>query len=109
MPEYRESLPRRTILGDLVDRGRDFSKPRLYILDGGKALTGPEKASWRIGCHPALEQLVSADVQRPNDCCGDDAVDAEKVPASAIEPPTEPPESDEPGQKCEDGSQQAGH
>src|ERR1051325_3408771 len=27
------------LLGDLMNRGLDFSQPRLYILDGGKALT----------------------------------------------------------------------
>src|SRR5579863_2327874 len=27
------------LLGDLVERGLDFSQPRLYVLDGGKALT----------------------------------------------------------------------
>lgn len=27
------------LLGDLVNRGLDFSQPRLYVLDGGKALT----------------------------------------------------------------------
>jgi putative transposase len=26
------------LLGDLLDRGLDFSQPRLYVLDGGKAL-----------------------------------------------------------------------
>ena len=26
------------LLGELVERGLDFSTPRLYILDGGKAL-----------------------------------------------------------------------
>jgi transposase-like protein len=26
------------LLGDLIDRGLDFSEPRLYVLDGGKAL-----------------------------------------------------------------------
>ena len=26
------------LLGDLVTRGLDFSQPRLYVLDGGKAL-----------------------------------------------------------------------
>lgn len=26
------------LLGDLVDRGLDFTRPRLYVLDGGKAL-----------------------------------------------------------------------
>ena len=26
-------------VGDLVNRGLDFTAPRLYILDGGKALT----------------------------------------------------------------------
>jgi transposase-like protein len=27
------------LLGDLVERGLDFTQPRLYVLDGGKALT----------------------------------------------------------------------
>ena len=27
------------LLGDLVNRGLNFSEPRLYIVDGGKALT----------------------------------------------------------------------
>ena len=31
------------LLGDLVDRGLDFSPPRLYILDGGKALSAAVK------------------------------------------------------------------
>ena len=31
------------LLGDLVERGLDFSQPRLYILDGGKALTAAVK------------------------------------------------------------------
>src|SRR5579862_5412871 len=31
------------LLSDLVDRGLDFSEPRLYILDGGKALTASVK------------------------------------------------------------------
>src|SRR5919198_15908 len=31
------------LLGDLVERGLDFSKPRLYVLDGGKALTAAVK------------------------------------------------------------------
>jgi putative transposase len=31
------------LLGDLVDRGLDFTEPRLYILDGGKALTATVK------------------------------------------------------------------
>jgi putative transposase len=31
------------LLGDLVDRGLDFSVPRLYVLDGGKALTAAVK------------------------------------------------------------------
>ncbi len=31
------------LLGDLVNRGLDFSVPRLYILDGGKALTAAVK------------------------------------------------------------------
>jgi transposase-like protein len=31
------------LLGELVNRGLDFSEPRLYILDGGKALTAAVK------------------------------------------------------------------
>ena len=31
------------LLGDLADRGLDFTGPRLYILDGGKALTAAVK------------------------------------------------------------------
>jgi len=31
------------LLGDLVNRGLDFSVPRLYVLDGGKALTAAVK------------------------------------------------------------------
>ena len=31
------------LLADLVERGLDFSQPRLYILDGGKALTAAVK------------------------------------------------------------------
>jgi putative transposase len=31
------------LLGDLVDRGLDFTVPRLYVLDGGKALTAAVK------------------------------------------------------------------
>lgn len=31
------------LLDDLVDRGLDFSEPRLYVLDGGKALTAAVK------------------------------------------------------------------
>ena len=31
------------LLGDLVNRGLDFTEPRLYVLDGGKALTAAVK------------------------------------------------------------------
>lgn len=31
------------LLGDLVNRGLDFSQPRLYVLDGGKALSSAVK------------------------------------------------------------------
>jgi hypothetical protein len=31
------------LLGDLVERGLDFITPRLYVLDGGKALTSAVK------------------------------------------------------------------
>jgi len=42
------------LLGDLVNRGLDFSQPRLYVLDGGKAL------------HPAVKKYAgeSAPIQR---------------------------------------------
>ena len=43
------------LLGDLVDRGLDFTEPRLYVLDGGKALScGGEKTRRRVGSDPAL-------------------------------------------------------
>lgn len=32
-----------SLLGDLVNRGLDFTAPRLYVLDGGKALTAAVK------------------------------------------------------------------
>jgi acid phosphatase family membrane protein YuiD len=31
------------LLGDLMNRGLDFSQPRLYVLDGGKALSAAVK------------------------------------------------------------------
>ncbi|MGD0049653.1 MAG: hypothetical protein ABSE42_21885 [Bryobacteraceae bacterium] len=31
------------LLADLMERGLDFTKPRLYVLDGGKALTAAVK------------------------------------------------------------------
>lgn len=31
------------LLGDLINRGLDFTEPRLYVLDGGKALTSAVK------------------------------------------------------------------
>jgi putative transposase len=31
------------LLGDLINRGLDFTEPRLYVLDGGKALTAAVK------------------------------------------------------------------
>jgi transposase-like protein len=31
------------LLGDLLERGLDFTQPRLYVLDGGKALTAAVK------------------------------------------------------------------
>jgi transposase-like protein len=31
------------LLGDLIERGLDFTQPRLYVLDGGKALTAAVK------------------------------------------------------------------
>jgi transposase-like protein len=31
------------LLGDLLERGLDFTRPRLYVLDGGKALTAAVK------------------------------------------------------------------
>jgi putative transposase len=32
------------LLGDLMNRGLDFTEPRLYVLDGGKALTAAVKS-----------------------------------------------------------------
>ena len=32
------------LLGDLMNRGLDFSQPRLYVLDGGKALSAAVKS-----------------------------------------------------------------
>ena len=61
------------LLTDLVDRGLDFSVPRLYILDGGKALTaavkkhaGESAATQRCQVHKrrnVLDHLT--DEQRP--------------------------------------------
>jgi putative transposase len=42
------------LLGDLVDRGLDFNEPRLYILDGGKALTAAVKK--HAGESPAIQR-----------------------------------------------------
>ena len=43
------------LLSELVERGLDFSTPRLYILDGGKALhAAVRKPCRRRGFHPAL-------------------------------------------------------
>jgi putative transposase len=39
----RERHGGRRVAGDLADRGLDFTDPRLYILDGGKALTAAVK------------------------------------------------------------------
>jgi putative transposase len=61
------------LLGDLVERGLDFSEPRLYVLDGGKALTaavkkyaGENAAIQRCQVHKrrnVLDHLT--DVQKP--------------------------------------------
>ena len=42
------------LLADLVDRGLDFTEPRLYILDGGKALTAAVKK--HAGESPAIQR-----------------------------------------------------
>ena len=42
------------LLGDLVSRGLDFSAPRLYVLDGGKALTAAVKKY--AGESPAIQR-----------------------------------------------------
>jgi putative transposase len=56
------------LLADLVDRGLDFTEPRLYILDGGKALNGgSEKACRRIGRDPTLPGPQTAQRARPSD------------------------------------------
>ena len=49
------------LLGDLVERGLDFSEPRLYVLDGGKALhSGGEEARRRVGGDPAMPSPQAA-------------------------------------------------
>jgi transposase-like protein len=62
------------LLGDLVNRGLDFTEPRLYVLDGGKALTaavkkyaGESAAIQRCQVHKrrnVLDHLT--DEQKPN-------------------------------------------
>jgi len=43
------------LLGDLVSRGLDFTEPRLYVLDGGKALTAAvKKYAGEAAAIPAL-------------------------------------------------------
>jgi transposase-like protein len=42
------------LLGDLVSRGLDFSEPRLYVLDGGKALAAAVKKY--AGESPAIQR-----------------------------------------------------
>jgi putative transposase len=42
------------LLGDLVNRGLDFTEPRLYVLDGGKALTAAVKK--HAGESPAIQR-----------------------------------------------------
>ena len=50
------------LLGDLVDRGLDFTMPRLYILDGGKALTAAvKKYAGESACDPALPGSQTAE------------------------------------------------
>jgi putative transposase len=60
------------LLGDLVERGLDFTEPRLYILDGGEALTAAvekhagESAAMRCQVHKrrnVLDHLT--DEQKP--------------------------------------------
>jgi transposase-like protein len=61
------------LLGDLVERGLDFSVPRLYVLDGGKALTaavkkyaGDEAAIQRCQVHKRRNVLDHlSDEQKP--------------------------------------------
>src|SRR5436190_16166430 len=61
------------LLGDLVSRGLDFTEPRLYVLDGGKALTaavnkyaGDSAAVQRCQVHKRRNVLDHlADEQKP--------------------------------------------
>jgi hypothetical protein len=61
------------LLGDLVERGLDFITPRLYVLDGGKALTtavkkyaGESAAIQRCQVHKRRNVLdYLADEQKP--------------------------------------------
>ena len=44
------------LLGDLMSRGMDFTAPRLYVLDGGKALHAAVK---KYHCCPAISRTDS--------------------------------------------------
>jgi hypothetical protein len=48
------------LIGDLVNRGLDFSEPRLYVLDGGKALSTAVRKYARVGLDPALSSPQTA-------------------------------------------------
>ena len=54
-----------SLLSELVERGVDFSTPRLYILDGGKALACRSTQTCRRGgLHPALSGPQEAQRRR---------------------------------------------
>ena len=56
------------LLGDLVNRGLDFTEPRLYVLDGGKGLgRSGEEVRRRIGCDPALPSPQAPERSGPSD------------------------------------------
>jgi putative transposase len=46
------------LLGDLINRGPDFAEPRLYVVDGGKALTAAVKKY--AGDSAAVQRLSSS-------------------------------------------------
>jgi transposase-like protein len=54
------------LLGDLASRGLDFSVPRLYVLDGGKALAAAvRRHAGEAAMNPALSSAQAAQCHRP--------------------------------------------
>ena len=51
------------LLGDLMNRGLDFSEPRLYVLDGGEALHAAVKKHGAVTCHVEADPTRSLSTQ----------------------------------------------